>query len=116
MVTTGRSCALSFTACTLGTSTSMPKSITWAVSMKMISSTSTTSTNGVTLISERLAPPRLRFPDPPPLMQIAILSLSEAAFGQVENLQREIVHARADLAYAVAEEVIENRRRDRREK
>src|ERR1035437_2383235 len=112
MVTTGISCAVSFTMRTLGTSTSMPNSITWAVSMKMMSSTSTTSTKGVTLISERLAPPRLRDPNPPPLKEIAMALLSEGALGQVQELQRKVVHARADFADGVAEEVIENGRWD----
>src|ERR1035438_5085154 len=116
MVTTGMACAVSFTIRTLGTSTSMPNSITWAVSMKIMSRTSTTSTKGVTLISERAAPPRLREPNPPPLIEIAMASLSEAAIGQVEELQREVVHARADLADGGAEEVVENGRGDGRKK
>src|ERR1019366_1699011 len=114
MVTTGRSCALSFTACTLGTSTSMPNSITWAVSMKMISSTSTTSTKGVTLISDRLPPPpRRREPyPPPPLTDNAMALLSETALGHVQELHGKVVHARADFPDPVAEDVIEDRRGD----
>src|SRR5271157_5680865 len=114
MVTTGSSCAVSFTACTLGTSTSMPNSITWAVSMKMMSSTSTTSTNGVTLISDRLAPPpRRREPyPPPPLTDKAMALLSQTALGQVQEFQGKVVHARADLPDSVAENVVENSRRD----
>jgi hypothetical protein len=69
----------------------MPNSITWAVSMKMISSTSTTSTNGVTLISDRLAPPpRRRDPNPPPpLPDNAMALFSETALGQVQELERK---------------------------
>src|ERR1019366_7209056 len=114
MVTTGRSCALSFTACTLGTSTSMPNSITWAVSMKMMSSTSTTSTKGVTLISDRLAPPAPRrepYP-PPPLTEIAMALLSETALDHVQELERKVVHARTDLPDPVAENVVKDRGRD----
>src|SRR5208283_2279042 len=110
MVTTGSSCAVSFTACTSGTSTSMPNSITWAVSMKMISSTSTTSTNGVILTSDRLAsPPRRREPyPPPPLTDIAMALLSETALGQVQELEGKVVHAGADLADPVAENIVED--------
>src|ERR1035437_8981584 len=110
MVTTGSSWAVSFTACTLGTSTSMPNSITWAVSMKMISSTSTTSTNGVMLISDMLAPPpRRREPyPPPPLTDNAMALLSETAFGQVQELHGKVVHARAYLPDPMAENVVED--------
>src|SRR6476646_2286211 len=52
MEITRRSSEISFTTFVLGTETSMPDSSTGAVTIKMISSTSTTSTNGVTLISE----------------------------------------------------------------
>ncbi len=112
MVTTGISCADSFTVRTFGTSTSMPNSMTWAVSMKMMSRTSTTSTNGVTLISAMAL--RLRLPRP---VSAAIGGeghrlLSETAFGQIEELEREIVHARAEFANQVAEVVIEDGRRD----
>src|ERR1039458_2271848 len=114
-VTTGICWAVSFTIRTFGTSTSMPNSITWAVSMKMISRTSTTSTNGVTLISERLDPPaRLRDPYPPPLREKAMALFSAAALGEVQKLHREVVHARAQFPDAVAEVVIEDSRRDGR--
>src|ERR1017187_9679123 len=73
MVTTGISCwLLSLTGRTLGTSTSMPNSRTCAVSMKMMSSTRTTSTNGVTLISERAGLPRRLARYPPPLVEKAM--------------------------------------------
>src|ERR1035441_4888877 len=116
IVITGICCAVSFTYFTFGTSTSMPNSITCAVSMKMINSTSTTSTNGVTLISESMDPPRpLRDPNPPPpFTDIAICLFSEAALRQVQELQREIVHARPDLPNVAAQNVIEDRRRNRR--
>src|SRR5207248_1948077 len=84
--TTGISLAFSLTGRTLGTSTSIPNSITWAVSMKMISSTSTTSTNGVTLISAnvvvvaRRLDPNLPPPPLPPLTDNAMALLpAEAA-------------------------------------
>src|SRR5579863_7051896 len=56
MVTTMRICVSSFTVFVFGTSTSMPDCRIGAVIMKMISSTSTTSTNGTILISERELP------------------------------------------------------------
>src|SRR6266542_722936 len=97
--TTGSSLLESLTCRTLGTSTSMPNSITWAVSIKMMSSTSTTSTKGVTLMSAIAAVPwnRRRPPPLPPLTEIATL-LSEAPLGQVQEFQREVVHARAHFA------------------
>src|SRR5579863_6708957 len=52
MVMTTFSTSTAFTVCVLGRSTSMPDSRMGAVTIKMISSTSMTSTNGVTLISE----------------------------------------------------------------
>src|SRR5471030_2497023 len=110
--TTGISVAFSFTGRTLGTSTSMPNSMTCAVSMKMISSTSTTSTKGVTLISERVeVVPRLRdpyrLPLPPPLTDNAMALISaETALGHVQELQRKVVHAGADFADGVAEVVV----------
>src|SRR5271163_137128 len=48
---TNRSSVISFTVRVLGTLTSMPDCSTGAVTMKMISSTRTTSTSGVMLIS-----------------------------------------------------------------
>src|SRR5437660_2649292 len=51
-VTTRRSWLISLTVRVLGTSTSMPDCRMGAVIIKMMSSTSTTSTNGTMLISE----------------------------------------------------------------
>ena len=113
MVTTGISWALSLTARTFGTSTSRPNSMTCAVSMKMMSSTSTTSTNGVTLISAMrvaAAPAATGFRRH--WWRRPSLLSAEAALGQVEELEREIVHARAQFADQVAEIVIEDGRRD----
>src|SRR5579872_2099002 len=110
IVITGSSFAVSFTAATLGTSTSMPNSMTWAVNMKMMSSTSTTSTNGVTLISARLPVPALRLRDPnplPPLTESAML-ISETALRHIQKFHREIVHAGAHLTNLLAEDVVEN--------
>src|SRR5450432_2069834 len=112
METTGISLAFSLTGRTLGTSTSMPNSITCAVNMKMINSTSTTSTKGVTLISESVdMPPRLRDPNPPPppFTDNAIRSLpAERALGHVQELQRKVFHAGADFTNRMAEVVVED--------
>src|ERR1700683_3736006 len=89
--------------------------MTCAVSIKMMSSTRTTSTNGVTLISASgAAPPRRREEPklPPPETDIAIALLSEIALGHIQKLQGEIVHARADFADFVSENIIENSRRN----
>src|SRR5579863_9690719 len=93
----------------------MPNSITCAVSMKMMSSTSTTSTKGVTLISARLDEPALRRRDPypPPFVEIAMTLLPEGALRQVEKLHGEVVHTRTQFADLVAEEVIEDGCRNR---
>src|SRR5690348_5218082 len=116
MLITGSTLALSRTCFTLGTSTSMPNSITCAVILKMISSTSTTSTNGVTLISESAGVPwnRRRPGAPPPLTLIAMPSLPVAAFSQIQEFEREVVHARSNFLEDVAEVVIENGCRNRR--
>src|SRR5471032_3032852 len=115
--TTGISLTFLSTGRTLGTSTSMPNSMTCAVSMKMISSTSTTSTKGVTLISDRVeVVPRLRDPYPPPLPPprlpppltdnaIALLP-AETALGHVQELERKVIHAGANFADGVAEMVV----------
>src|SRR5947199_10600767 len=107
----------SLTDLVLGTSTSIPESMTCAVIMKMMSSTSTTSTKGVTLISESAVVPwnRLR-PDAPPLLTvIAIRSASVRAFRQIEELEREIVHTGAHFLDDVAEVVVGDGRGNSRE-
>src|SRR5579863_1420292 len=116
MVITGRSSAESLVSWTTGACTSRPNSMTCAVSMKMISSTRTTSTRGTTFISDMVpieTPPRRRRPFEPfePAVEIAILIrclLLEASFRQVEKFQREILHARADLLNYVPEVIVED--------
>src|ERR1700689_1756936 len=118
MLITGNSFALSFTYLVFGTSISMPNSITCAVIIKMMSSTSMTSTKGVTLISESAGDPwnRRRPDDPPPLLTvIAIGSLSVRAFGHVEELEGEVVQPGADLLDRVAKLVVSNGRGDGRQ-
>src|SRR5262252_7355514 len=76
-----------------------------AVIMKMISSTSMTSTIGVTLISE------LRSPPPPVL--IAIASPQEVPLDDVEVVLLERLHLRAQDADPAREVVERHDRRDR---
>ena len=101
-----------------GRSTSMPCCIIGAVTMKMISSTSITSTNGVTLISENgavlarrsgaaTASPRPRAPPARP-------ARSSRAEVRLE-LAREEVDRACELAQARDEDVVEDRRGDRGE-
>src|SRR5581483_4489025 len=111
----GRSSALFSATCfVFGTSISMPYSMACAVIIKMMSNTNTTSTNGVTLISESApAPWRRRLPppfDPPPFTEMAIWLLPETAFGQIHELIGEIIHFRSDFTNGMAEDVVENGR------
>src|SRR5579862_3234494 len=125
MLITGRSSLVSFTCLTSGTLISRPNSITCAVSMKMISSTSTTSTSGTMLISDSvpLPAPKRRRPNPllaplPLLTEKAIWMLLalEHALRRVQELEREILHARAHHLYAIPEIVVKYRCRDGGEK
>src|SRR5580693_145327 len=110
MVTTaGVSWEVVSTYFTCGTSTLMPYSMTCAVSMKITSNTRTTSTKGVTLISERVVPPprrRERDPNPPPFTDIPIELLSETTFHHVQELKCEIVHAGTDIANLPAKNIV----------
>src|SRR4051795_9114882 len=108
MEMTRRSCVISFTVFVFGTLTSMPDCNMGAVTMKMMSSTKTTSTKGVTLMSDMARLPRC----PPPV--ITPIAISAALHG-VEQFEREIVHARAELADLIVQQVIEDHRRDRGE-
>src|SRR5882762_4822659 len=96
----------------------MPESMTCAVIIKMMSSTSTTSTKGVTLISESAVVPwnRRRTDAPPLLTVIAIRSPSVSAFRQIEELEREVVHTGAHFLDDVAEVVVGDGRGNSREK
>src|ERR1700733_5099802 len=105
---------------------SIPYSTTCAVSIKMIRSTKTTSTNGVTLISDNASVPRpgrRLLPFDPTLMAtnhsprrlFPKTSLSKTSLGQVDELEREVVHARSEFLQHVSEIVIEDGCRDGRE-
>src|SRR5512146_1451613 len=115
---TVRSSVISFTVRVFGTFTSMPDCNIGAVTMKMISSTSTTSTSGVTLMSasELCVFPLL------PVKAITISVVTRAglracrtALDQVHHLQREVVHSRPKLPDLAQEIVVGNHRRNRRE-
>src|SRR6185295_8893323 len=122
---TGSSSLVSLTSLTSGTLISTPNSMTCAVSMKMISRTSTTSTRGTMLISESvpLPVPKRRWPSPlrdalPLLTEKAIwiLLALEHALGCVQELERKIFHARAHHLYAIPEIVVKHRCGDGGEK
>src|SRR6266542_2093069 len=105
--------------------------------MKMISSTSITSTSGTTLISEsddetRIARPRR---GPPPLPPVSCTfgkssipypgsripatrdprTLRKIPLRNIQELEREIIHVRREVLHAVREVVVEVHRRDGRE-
>src|SRR4051812_213125 len=103
-----RGSVISFTVRVFGTATSTPDWITGAVSMKMISSTSTTSTNGVTLMSD-MDVCVLPFAPVNAISVAHSLRLTRRsrrrALDGVHELQREVIHARGELAQLVLEEV-----------
>src|SRR5262245_41174447 len=90
-----------------GRSTSMPVVIIGALTMKMINSTSITSTSGVTLIS-------LRGPLPPPPLNAIGSPSEEVAPNDVEQVAREAVHLARQHVDATHEVVVGHDRRDRR--
>src|ERR1039457_2398022 len=108
MLTTGSSCAVSFTLVTFGTSTSSPNSMTCAVSIKMTSSTSTTPTRGTILISAMVGKPRDRRPFEDPPSENAMPLVLEGPFREIHELERKIIHPRAELPDRAAEQVVEN--------
>ena len=103
MEITSRSSVISLTVFVFGTETSMPDCSTGAVIMKMISSTSTTSTSGVTLISASELCVRPRAIRECHYERLLPLPATRAAVGRraldrVHHFEREIIHARAELA------------------
>src|SRR5246127_5210538 len=107
MLITMRSSVISFTVRVLGTFTSIPDCRTGAVTMKMISSTRTTSTSGVMLISAsevRVWPLlAVKATRGPPLHRFLFGS---DLFQAVEQFAREVVHAGAELAQRRGELVV----------
>src|SRR5881227_1580706 len=96
----------------------MPCVIIGAATMKMMSSTSITSTSGTTLISASdvvTRTPRARRLRPDAVVGIgwtfgtpapSSLALSEISFRDVQELEREIIHARRKLLHPVREVVV----------
>src|SRR6266478_1721133 len=96
----------------------MPRWIIGAVTMKMMSSTSMTSTIGTTLISaSELATrrPRPRRPAPPTetCCTLGMARLCEIPFRDVEEFHREIVHAGREQLYTLRQIVVEEHGRYR---
>src|ERR1700735_5423028 len=114
MVRTRRCCVISFTLRVFGTETSMPDCSTGAVTMKMIRSTSTTSTSGVMLISasEVRVWPELA------VKATRGLPLHRFLFGAdlfqaIQQFAGEVVHAGAELAQRSGELIVGDHCRDR---
>src|SRR5580765_5342203 len=99
-----------------GRFTSMPRYIMGAVSMKMRSSTRTTSTRGMTLISASVL--RVPAPSPPASALSAILeglrAPYEPALDQVGQLEREVVHLGCPVTHPPDEVVVADDGRNRR--
>src|SRR4029077_2014575 len=89
---------------TLGRSIATPCCRIGAVTMKMMSSTSMTSTSGVTLMSE-IAPPSLGAPN-------AMLFLQKMPLGDVEELGAEVIHLCRQHAKLAGETVVHHHGRD----
>src|SRR2546428_6856716 len=91
-----------------GRLTSMPRYIMGAVSMKISSRTSTTSTSGMMLISARLAPIR-RGPCDSSSLNAIFGGASHFGSGpaqKVEEVQREALHLHGPVLHAVDEVVV----------
>ena len=100
----------------IGRSTLTPRTIIGVITMKMISSTSTTSTSGVTLISARTCPLGWRFRWPPargPRGQVVITRSRVPAQDRVDQLGRGLVDVDGDVVEARGEVVVEPDRDDR---
>src|SRR3954447_13523945 len=103
----------------------MPCWIIGAATMKMISSTSITSTSGTTLISASevdTRAPRARLPRPEfpvgigwTLGTFLRFCLREVPFGDVQELEREIIHLRCEVLHPAGVVIVEIQRRHRGE-
>src|SRR5512136_1291376 len=102
-------CSSAFTAWarTSGRATSTPCWIRGAVTMKMMRSTSITSTSGVTLISVRVWRP-----EPPVPEATGGSSAEEVPLHDVEEVVGEVGHLAVEDPDARDEEVVEDHRRD----
>src|SRR2546422_5750068 len=92
-----------------GKFTSIPRYIMGAVSMKMSSRTSTTSTSGMMLISARFVPIRRALDDSSILNAIfgGSSDLGRAA-EEIEQIQREAFHLYGPVLHALDEVVVAN--------
>src|SRR5207245_4448881 len=100
-----------------GRVTSIPRYIIGAVSMKISSSTSTTSTSGMMLISASDAPKGRRPPAPGPTLNANFggpRGLGHRPREPIEQLQREAPHLRRPVLEPVDEVVAGHDRRNRR--
>src|SRR5687767_11456204 len=97
-------------ACVRGSSTVMPVVMSGAVIMKMMSSTSMTSTSGVTLMSAIMLPPPCAALESEPLSPTCIamgdLRRREVALDDVEEVGREVLHVAVQDADARIEVVV----------
>src|SRR5438132_10372620 len=94
----------------------MPRYIIGAVSMKISSSTSTTSTSGMMLISASVAPIGRRPPPPAPTLNAIFCrprGLGHRPRERVEQLQREPLHLRRPVLDPGDQVVVGHDPRDR---
>src|SRR5690348_11458838 len=90
--------------------------MTCAVMIKMMSNTRTTSTNGVTLISDSEGSPRERLPIPfvtLNAMRQPPFSFARRPLDHVQEFERKIIETVAHLFQFATEQVVKNRRRNR---
>src|SRR6516165_7174541 len=87
--------------------------------MKMMSSTSMTSTIGTTLISDNDVATRRPRPDrgegEASWPALTLGTSGEIPLGDVQELHREVVHLRREQLHALGQHVVVEHRRDRRE-
>src|SRR5271169_5925261 len=109
MVITTFSADTTLTVLVLGRSTSIPDSRMGAVSIKIISSTNTTSTNGVTLISESEVWVR---PFGVEKAIISVLCLSKVPLSHIQEFESEVVHHRAEFFDSLHKLIVSDDGRD----
>src|SRR5215467_12466896 len=106
IVTSTRSPVMGCERLATGRFTSMPRWIIGAATMKMMSSTSITSTSGTTLISAsdvetRALRPRLPRPPLDDGIGCTLGTLGEIPLRDVQELQRKIVHLVRELLHLI---------------
>src|SRR5438128_9267334 len=93
----------------MGSFTSTPRWIIGAATMKMMSSTSMTSTSGTTLISASDVDTRRLRPRPGAAASCPVTTfgtLRKVPFCDVQKLHREVVHFRREDLHAVRQQVV----------